>query len=432
MATISFHLRASKREGIQEGFLFLRVIHERKVKELTTIYHLFPSEWNFEQQCIVMPTNYSMRVQYLIETNNSIQDDLKRLAATVALLEGYGEYGIDDIIQGFEFRANVNMLSNYVKQLSEHLIDNGQERTAKAYRSAVNKLIEFNGFKDISLEEINSNLMREYELFLRDSGKNLNTVSFYLRNLRSIYNKAIQAHLILPRYENPFGHVYTGVFPTRKRALTKEEICQLSDLDILSTEPEEKTTFYNRRKHADIEHIMRQATDPQMQNALALFMFCFHARGMSFIDAVFLKNNNIKGEEIIYRRKKTGKNMRVKVTRPMRFIINYFEPMTRNSPYVFPILDPTLGHERLQYETALSEQNKQLKKLGKIAGIDKLVSTHVARHSWATIARTEHIPLSVISEALGHRDEKTTSIYLDSFNTSVIDRVSEQISRIVN
>jgi integrase len=145
----------------------------------------------------------------------------------------------------------------------------------------------------------------------------------------------------------------------------------------------------------------------------------------------FLKKQNIHGDGLIYCRRKTGKNMQVKVTRPMQYILHYFAPMVCDSPYAFPLIDPRLGRERTQYERALSHQNKMLKKLSRVAGIDKIISTHVARHSWASIARTEHVPLSVISEALGHRDEKTTTIYLDSFHTSVIDRVSEQISRLI-
>jgi integrase len=310
-------------------------------------------------------------------------------------------------------------------------MENGQERTARAYRTTANRLMEFNGFEEIGLEELNTSLLRKYEAHLKEAGKNMNTISFYMRNLRSIYNRAVKEHLIPAKCDNPFKEVYTGLAPTRKRALTKEEMHLLSDLELAIYEPKKKFpdfATFNIRQHA----MLKKQMTADLRAALAMFMFCFHARGMSFIDLAFLRKRNLTSDEISYCRKKTKKNLRIKITPPMRYIINYFEPVTKTSPYVFPIIIPGNGRESRQYENALQEQNKLLKIIGEIAGINKLISTHVARHSWATIARMEHIPISIISEALGHRDEKTTTIYLDSFSDSVIDRVSEQISRIVN
>jgi integrase len=436
MATISFHYRPSKRYANPEGSLFIRIIHNRKNRDIGTNYHIYPNEWDEEKQCIRLPDTYSLRMQYLIELDDKIQDDVQKLSTTVILLEEYGNYTIDDILRGFQIKPQENKITSYVEKVCNMLVENGQDRTARAYRTATNRLLEYNRYQDLCLDEINSTMIRKYELYLKELGKNMNTISFYMRNLRSIYNRAIKDHLILPRYENPFESVYTGIYPTRKRALTKEEMHQLSQLEVHMYDYERKRLPLQFRmkaqKDANINCQIMHQIDPDLQYALALFMFCFHARGMSFIDLAFLKKKNIKGDEINYCRKKTRKNMRIKITLPMKFILDYFDPMTKNSPYVFPIIVPGNGKERVQYENALHEQNKQLKKLGRLAGIEKTVTTHVARHSWATIARMEHIPLSVISEAMGHRDEKTTTIYLDSFNTSVIDRVSEQISRIIH
>jgi site-specific recombinase XerD len=430
MATISFNFRPSKKQGINEGSLFLRIIHDRKTREITTNYHVFPDEWDYEKKCIRIPETYSHRLEHLIETEDKMQDDMRKISTTVALLEEYGSFNIDDILRGFQVRPQTNMISAYTQRICSALNTNGQDRTARAYRSAVNRLIDFNKGQDLSIEEICSSLMRKFETYLKETGKSMNTISFYMRNIRSIYHRAIKERLIIPRYENPFTEVYTGLYPTRKRALSKQEMHQLTELEIAVYEP--KKLFPFRKEINILKHeILKQKMSGEIKSALAMFMFCFHARGMSFIDMAFLKKRNIKSDEICYVRRKTKKTMRVKVTRPMKFIINFFEPMTKNSPYVFPLIVPGQGTERKQYENALSEQNKLLKEIGKMAGLEPGLSTHWARHSWATIARTEHIPLPVISEALGHRDEKTTTIYLDSFNKSVIDRVSDQISRVI-
>jgi integrase len=162
--------------------------------------------------------------------------------------------------------------------------------------------------------------------------------------------------------------------------------------------------------------------------ALMYFLFCFHARGMAFIDLAFLKKNNIQDGYIYYFRMKTGKPLSIKITSHMEQILKHFSPAVKDSPYLFPIIHPEKGNERKQYETALTLQNRRLKMLGRMAGIAKILTTHVARHTWATIARKKNVPLAVISECLGHRDERTTIIYLDSLETSVIDDASELVS----
>jgi integrase len=168
-----------------------------------------------------------------------------------------------------------------------------------------------------------------------------------------------------------------------------------------------------------------------LYKALLYFLFAFHARGMAFIDLAFLKKNTIRNGYIHYYRQKTGKLLSVKITAPMQKILDYFSFMVVNSPYLFPIIDPGRSNERKQYETALTLQNRRLKIIGRIAGISKLLTTHVARHTWATIAKHNNVPLAVISECLGHRDERTTSIYLDSFETSVMDGASELVSNAI-
>lgn len=97
------------------------------------------------------------------------------------------------------------------------------------------------------------------------------------------------------------------------------------------------------------------------------------------------------------------------------------------SPYVFPIIKDESKSPRLQYESALRVQNKRLKRLAELADIKETLTTHVARHSWATIAKQVNLPLWVISEGLGHSDEKTTYTYLASFERSVLDKANEQI-----
>ena len=121
----------------------------------------------------------------------------------------------------------------------------------------------------------------------------------------------------------------------------------------------------------------------------------------------------------------------LKVTKQLYKIIDTLAPMTKGTPYLLPIITDMQKDERQQYESGLRMQNRRLKILARKSELNDTLSTHVCRHSWASLARQIHTPLAVISESLGHSDEKTTQIYLASFDRSVLDKVSEQVSRLV-
>ncbi|MDR2627464.1 MAG: site-specific integrase, partial [Dysgonamonadaceae bacterium] len=326
--------------------------------------------------------------------------------------------------------------------LSRELKANGRDRTANAYLTASKGITEFTGRSDLLLGDITAGLLCRYDEYLIRLGKEPNTVSFHMRNLRAIYNKAVRRELIAPPSESLFSHVHTGVYETRKRALSNEELHVLSRLSIDNLPEEEAVAIEEPVVEVeepvavetllaldpDVATSVTSAPAPEATPAtpaaqprrsllsetlyctLLYFLFCFHARGMAFIDMAFLKKNSIRDGCIHYRRKKTGKEMSVKITAPMQGILDYFSSRVEDSPYLFPLIHPREGDERRQYETALTLQNRRLKVLGKIAGIRSILSTHVARHSWATVAKKKNVPLSVISECLGHRDERTTII----------------------
>lgn len=84
-------------------------------------------------------------------------------------------------------------------------------------------------------------------------------------------------------------------------------------------------------------------------------------------------------------------------------------------------------NERKQYDNALHLVNYRLKDLSKILKLQQTLTLYVARHSWASAAKAKNIPLSVISEGMGHESEKTTQIYLASLETSVIDKANKVI-----
>lgn len=96
------------------------------------------------------------------------------------------------------------------------------------------------------------------------------------------------------------------------------------------------------------------------------------------------------------------------------------------SGYLLPIIKEQ-GNERKQYDNGLHLVNYRLKDLSRMLRLPRPLTMYVARHSWASAAKAKHVPLSVISEGMGHDSEKTTQIYLASLEASVVDKANKKI-----
>jgi len=441
MTSIEFHLRSSSRGRTFPGSLFIRIIHARKAASITTPLRLYPHEWNKQSHQVVYKPENTSRFYYLKEVETLIAEENFLLSNIVRLLEKQGEFTVHEVADIYKRRKNGAQLLPFVEKLTKELTSYGQERTARAYQTVTNGFIYFVRNKKISLHDIKPILIQRFERDMLVKGKSLNTISFYMRNLRAIYNRAIKERIVDPVAESPFADVFTGVQVTKKRALSKDEMALLFNLDLLAPLPSNKSDIHaeligkrfvrREESHLCNAFIRGDVDGNALREAWLLFMFSFYARGMSFVDIAYLKKTDISNGIITYYRRKTGQKIEIKITSAMNKVIDCFHDKANGSPYVFPIIQKRGVSKRLQYESALRLQNNRLKRLADLCRIRKKLSTHVARHTWATIAKGENLPLSVISEGLGHSSEKTTAIYLASFDRSVIDRAGDAVVRAV-
>jgi len=437
MTSIQFHLRPSSRGREFEGSLFVRVIHQRKALNVTTSFRLYPSEWNERHSCLVYHPEGASRFLYLSRVEKMMVAEKELLSEIIFSLEEQGKFSVTDIIRLYRLRKSGVPMLPFAERLSNKLTAHGQFRTARAYLTASRGLAHFSGKECFTLTDIHPSLLKEFEANMLEKGKTLNTVSFYMRNLRAIYNRAIRDSLVESPKQNPFEGVYTGVEQTKKRALSREDMALLSR-DLLSKKGQEGDT----PKNLEV-----------LSKAQRLFLFSFHARGMSFVDVAFLKKSDIWNNVLTYRRRKSGQQLEMIVTPEMRRIMDSFQAETKASPYIFPIIKRPGENEYRQYESGLKRQNKNLKVLAANCGLQAIpsrfglgrssiqlsafsfspakLSTHIARHTWASLAKELNYPLAVISEALGHTSEKTTSIYLSSFDRQVLDRVNREVCGLV-
>lgn len=156
-----------------------------------------------------------------------------------------------------------------------------------------------------------------------------------------------------------------------------------------------------------------------------LFMFSFYTRGMAIIDVAFLRKSDIKDGTLTYRRQKTGQRLIIRWESQMQDIVNRHS--ARDSDFMFPLIDSRKPDYRKQYLNAYTKLNRRLKSIGKQLGLPNPLTFHRSRHSWASIARENNVPLSVICEGMGHDSEKTTRIYLASLDSSVVDKANRDI-----
>lgn len=164
---------------------------------------------------------------------------------------------------------------------------------------------------------------------------------------------------------------------------------------------------------------------PSLDFARDMFLMSFYLRGMSFIDMAFLKKSDLKNGYVTYRRRKTGQQLVIEWTKEMQMILDKYPENA--SDYLLPIIRNPATNERCTYRNAGYNINHNLKRIAGMIGVSIPLTLYVARHSWASAAKAKGIPLSVISEGMGHDSEATTQIYLASLDTSVVDKANSLI-----
>ena len=396
MASIKVKFRPST-VADHEGAIYYQIIHERKVRQLLTDYKVFSSEWD-ESRSMVTTTQKSERKSFILSIRERIRWDVERLLKIDRKLDSNGmTYTAEDVIDEFNRYAHEYSLFNFMESIIAKLKHNGKIRTSETYKSTLNRFKKFREDEDIMLDCITSEIMEAYEAWHKKRGVVPNTISFYTRILRAVYHRAIEDDVIENR--NPFRKVYTGVDKTVKRALPLAVIKKIKALDLSLT--------------------------PALDYARDMFLMSFYLRGMSFIDMAFLKKLDLKNGYVTYRRRKTGQQLIIEWTKEMQIIIDKYPE--NKSDYLLPVIRNPGVNERCSYRNTGYNINHNLKRIAEMVGVTIPLTLYVARHSWASAAKAKGIPLSVISEGMGHDSEATTQIYLASLDISIVDKANSLI-----
>ena len=398
MASVKVKFRPSTIGG-KEGTIYYQVIHNRVVRQIYTDYKLFASEWDCHSEAVILyhVPNEQERNNYLHSINSRIRWDMDRLNKIIQTLSQSGTFVTDDIVVRFQDNRQEQSFNAYIRQQIARLKRLGKIGPSETYTAYLRSFSGFMNDKEVLFDQINADLIAEYEAYLKGRGNSPNTISFYMRILKAVYNRAVGDGLTGQRH--PFKSVYTGVEKTLKRAVSLNDLKRIKGLDL--------------------------SLKPNLDFARDMFLFCFYTRGMSFIDMAYLRKKDLQNGILSYRRRKTGQQLFIKWERCMQEIVDKYPGNT--TEYLLPIITQRDVDYRKQYTNELHRVNHLLKKIGKQLDLPMPLTMYVGRHSWASVAKSRNVPISVISEGMGHDSENTTQIYLASLDTSVVDRANKKI-----
>ena len=394
MATIKVKLRPSSVVG-RAGTIYYQVTHRRATQQITTNIRLQPDEWDAIGEQVVISVADKSIIQ------NRIDSDIALLKRIVKDLDGSGvTYSVGDIIKRYKSPECHVFVLDFMKNQIRLMRNANRLGTALNYEKTMKNFAEFLGGVNLPFSAMTEQLIADYNAFLVQRGMVRNSISFYMRIMRAVYNKAVRQKLV--EQSHPFTEVYTGIDRTRKRAVSESAISQLYKLNLAEGTP--------------------------LALARDIFIFSYCTRGMAFVDIAYLKKENIQNGVICYARRKTGQLLSVRIEPSIQRIIDRYSSAL--SPYVFPILTSTDTKEAYEeYQIAINNHNRQLRRLSKMLPAGCKLTSYTSRHSWATAARNHNVPISVISAGMGHTSEQTTQIYLTMLENSVIDDANQGLIR---
>lgn len=404
-ATISVICFKSKTLANGEHPLMLRITKDRKrtMKSLGITVH--PDNWDFDRN---EPKNKCPNRKYIQQIIFKVKSEYQtKLLEKSAYAE---EYTAATLLHETD-RAQIKSetVDNFYLQTIDRLKREGTIGNAYAYQNSYNVLRNFNENKPLNFPfgQIDELFLNRFESWLRSKGNKETTMSFQMRTLRAMFNRAIKAKVVA-KEKNPFVDYKVSKFSTKtpKRALCKSDTLKLIQAD------------YSKRGR-------------DFQLAQDVFVFSYLCGGIAFVDIANLTPVNIIDGRLVYNRQKTHGVINIPLSEQAVSIIAKYEEYCTYSGYLFPILDQRRHTTPLQKKNRIHKVCRQvnltLKKISNELGIKMPVTTYVARHSFATVLKKSGVNISIISEALGHQSLKTTQIYLDSFENSQIDEAMKNL-----
>ncbi len=402
MPSYKIELNSKPVHGTKVHKLLLRITVERKHARMVLDYSISPKQFIANPQKEYQHIRQSNPKHKSI--NKHIDEKIQEAKDTSFSLHKEGK---SITAQSIKQRMLKPKSSSFIDFTTNHYVDlrrSGNIGNFKKYRALLHKIKDFVGEKDILFSDIDVQFLEDFNLFLKQEGNAQSTIHGRMKAIRALVYKAIDRGLI-QQSQNPFFSYKLKSGKSNRSRLTEEEMKLIED--------------YKPNKE-QLEWHVRNA-----------FLFSYYCAGVRASDIILLKWKSLQNDRLIYEMLKTGKIHSIKLVKQAKDILSLYGP-EKPDQYVFPFFksdfdysDAKFKHDQIVSKTALI--NKYLKDLATKVGIDKKISTHTARHSFADIARKKTDNIYNLSKTLGHSDLKTTETYLASFDEDVVDSTLDDV-----
>lgn len=375
------NIRIEKRYTGKDGRQRLKLAVHRDGRTLYSSldFYVLPEEWDEKGQRILGTKNRA--VNALLQRNKAEMESRLLLLQDKGLSRTLNDKQLVNYITGVDNEEK----PHYFKQMMEEYASvKTNRRTKEIYDATVRKLVQFCDYEHITFEEMNVSWLRSFDAWLSETEKSANTRSIHLRNIRTIFNAALDDELITVY---PFRRFKIAQEETEKRSIPVEEMRRLF--------------------HCQVEPFQEKYRD--------CFFLQFYLVGINTVDLAALSQNAIQGGRIRYKRSKTGKLYNIKVESEAAEILQRYQGET----HLLSWFD-----NRKDYRTFVMHYDKNLQRIAKENALPPITS-YVARHSWASYASELDIPKDVISHALGHHTT-VTDTYI-RFNLDKVDAANRKV-----
>lgn len=432
-STATVRIVYRKYDTLKDGShpFFLCITKGRKRKYVNTGLSIHPHYWNDEKATFRKNVPAAQRKTLEAFLQKWIEKYANAAEALAEADEVHDAHAVATKVSSERLTGRKFRLLEYFDELINQFNQTGNVGNRKVYRDVKNNLCRFVGEgQDVPFDAVTVKFCNQWEHKMRSEGLTEITLSVKFRTLRAVLNKAIANGYAKPA-SYPFArntaeaHKFQiGKFDTTttKRAISKADIRKIE-----TYQPEAYNGPYAS---------LRDTTD-RVQLAKDLFLFSYYCGGINFVDMAALRWKNVGTDldnkpRLTYIRQKTGGKFSIRLMPVVLAILERYRPAPAYpSSYVFPILNtalhttPSQQHNRCA--KIMGQVNADLKTIGTAVGIETPLTTYVARHAFAMSLKRSGVATAIISEAMGHQDERTTQIYLSEFETDLVDAAFENL-----
>jgi integrase len=396
-----YHLELNHKPNADGKYtVFLRVSENRKNKRVSLGYAIAEKYWNENGNSLRVGCPDKGKIEEKFrQLKNDMQDlDLEGLKRK----QPVSIEALKKRVSKIQYHSFYDFADSLIKRWKETKSVNH----VKHIQSIIDNLKVFSGDRTLNFEDFSIELIRDLEAWYVSTGNVGSTVKEKLRKLRSIFNEAEDVGLI-EMQQNPF----------RKYKLPKGVSAKKIILD-----------------DAEIRKIEKLVLTPgsliyHVRNA---FIFSFMNAGIRVGDLIQLKWENIKGDSLDYQMRKNGKRVKVRMVEEAREIISlYHSESVSPKDFIFPFFDSRMDYSDKyfldnQISSKTAQINENLKRIASKAKVNKPLSSHIARHSFASKA-IDTLPINELKRLLNHSSLKTTNGYVSEISD---DRASDALSRV--